>query len=331
MSEPDPILVVSDLNVSLASGKRMTPILREVSFALRPGEILGIVGESGSGKSLTASAIMGLLEPPVRIVSGAVAFKGRDLAALDEKAVRAIRGNEIAMVFQDPAMSLNPLLRIETQMVESIVAHDRGCSRHAARERARAALETVGVPAAAKRLRAYPHELSGGMRQRVSIAIAMLHSPAVIIADEPTTALDVTIQAQILDEMTQLCRKNGTALIWISHDLSLLSSFADRICVMYAGRVIESGPCGEVIGAPRHPYSRGLILSVPAMARAGKDIEPIPGYPPRVGMVPSGCAFRPRCHRASPACAVQPPLQTVASQQSAACFHPFDDKLQVPA
>jgi len=292
-----------------------------VSFEVRPGEVLGLVGESGCGKTVTGFSILGLVDPPGRIVGGRVLFDGTDLLTLGEDRLRQIRGARIAMVFQDPMMTLNPVLRIDTQMVEAVRAHqdvDSGMARRIARE----ALERVGIPSAESRLRSYPHQFSGGMRQRVAIAIALLNRPKLIIADEPTTALDVTIQAQILYEAQKLCRESGTALIWITHDLSVVAGLADRICVMYAGRIVEQGTVDEVLDAPLHPYTQGLIGSVPSRNRRGAPLAQIPGMTPALLNLPPGCAFRARCARAADACLESPPLVR-QGKRLVRCFYPL--------
>jgi peptide/nickel transport system ATP-binding protein len=303
-----------------------------VSFSLKKGEILGLVGESGSGKSVTGFSILRLVDAPGRIVSGRVMFDGQDLASLDDEGIRAIRGKHIAMIFQDPMMTLNPVLRIDTQMVEAVQAHSR-ISRKAAVDRCRQVLAMVGIPAPEERLAAYPHHFSGGMRQRVAIAIALLHEPELIIADEPTTALDVTIQAQILAEVQKLCAETGTALIWISHDLAVVSALADRIAVMYAGRIVEQGLAADVIEAPLHPYTRGLMDSVPSRNQRGAPLRQIPGMAPSILNLPRGCAFRPRCPRGDGACLASPPEEELRRGQFARCFHPHlaEALVEVPA
>jgi peptide/nickel transport system ATP-binding protein len=294
----------------------------DVSFELAAGEILGLVGESGSGKSVTGFSIIGLVDPPGRIAGGRILFEGRDLAQASEEDLRRLRGSRIAMIFQDPMLTLNPVLRIDTQMIEAVTAH---CSvSHAqARELARDALARVGIPAPDERLEAYPHMLSGGMRQRVAIATALLNEPRLIIADEPTTALDVTIQAQILFEMQKLVRDTGTALIWITHDLSVIAGLAERVCVMYAGRVVEEGPVDAVLDRPLHPYTAGLLGSVPSRNRRGSRLAQIPGMTPSLLALPSGCAFRERCGYASAACAAQPEVSAPAAARHVRCFHPL--------
>jgi peptide/nickel transport system ATP-binding protein len=318
----DPALQVEDLRTHFFTRAGVVRAVDGVSFEVRAGEVLGLVGESGCGKTVTGYSILGLVDPPGRIVAGRILFEGSDLVGLPEAKLRRVRGARIAMVFQDPMMTLNPVLRVDTQMVEAVRAHqDVGAAD--ALEQARAALERVGIPAAASRLRSYPHQFSGGMRQRVAIAIAMLNRPRLIIADEPTTALDVTIQAQILHEAQKLCRESGTALIWITHDLSVVAGLADRICVMYAGRIVESGAVDAVLDAPLHPYTHGLIGSVPSRNRRGAPLAQIPGMAPSLVDLPPGCAFRNRCPRAAPACAAEPALAPRGSGRAVRCFYPL--------
>ncbi|WP_029031027.1 ABC transporter ATP-binding protein [Salinarimonas rosea] len=293
-----------------------------LDLAVRAGEIVGIVGESGSGKSVASFSVLGLVDPPGRIVAGSIRFRGEELVGADPARLRRLRGREIAMIFQDPLMTLTPVLRIETQMVEAIRAHER-VSAKAARARAIEALARVGIPAPAERIRAYPHQFSGGMRQRVAIAIALLHSPALILADEPTTALDVTIQGQILYEMQRLVAETGAALVWVSHDLAVVESLADRVCVMYAGRIVEEGPAEEVVAAPAHPYTRGLLDSLPGGALAGARLRQIPGMTPSLLDLPPGCPFAPRCPIATAACASEPPIVAIAPGRSVRCHAPL--------
>ncbi|WP_180899024.1 ABC transporter ATP-binding protein [Martelella soudanensis] len=296
--------------------------VNNVSFSVERGRIMGLVGESGSGKSVTGFSIIGLVEEPGHITAGAVLVEGQDLRALKPEALRKLRGSKVAMVFQDPMMTLNPVLRIGDQMALAVRVHEK-MSKRDAWERARQALETVGIPAARERLKAYPHQLSGGMRQRVAIATALLHRPAVIIADEPTTALDVSIQSQILAEVRRLADETGTAIVWVTHDLAVISSLADDICVMYAGRIVERGAAEEVISAPRHPYTVGLIGSVPSLHEPGTRLPQIPGSTPQLANLPSGCPFRPRCPRASDICATEPPVSEAGSH-SVSCHHPVE-------
>ncbi len=292
-----------------------------VDFRIAPGEVMGLVGESGSGKSITGFSIMGLIDEPGRIVSGSIKLQGEELVGASDETMRAIRGNRIAMIFQDPMMTLNPVLRVDTQMVEAIRAHER-VSKRDALVRCRDALGMVGIPAPEERLRAYPHQLSGGMRQRVAIAIAFLNEPDLIIADEPTTALDVTIQSQIIHEAQALCKRTGTALVWITHDLAVVAGIADRIAVMYAGRIVETGGIDAVIDTPLHPYTVGLLGSVPTSNRRGERLTQIPGMPPNVLNLPVGCTFRERCPRRTSDCDVQPAITEPRAGQAVRCFHP---------
>ena len=295
----------------------------DVWLSVGRGEVLGLVGESGSGKSMTGYSLMGLIDPPGKIVAGSIVLDGVEQRTLSAEQQRRMRGNRIAMIFQDPMMTLNPVLRIDVQMVEAILAHKR-VSKEAARLRAREALGKVGIPSPDERLLAYPHQFSGGMRQRVAIAIAMLNRPDLIIADEPTTALDNTIQGQILYEIQKLTRETGTALIWITHDLSVIAGLADRVCVMYAGRIVEQGSCDEVLSHPAHPYTRGLLDSVPANNERGQRLKQVPGMTPSLLDLPPGCPFRERCSRADGECEVSPEMRPVGGAgQSVRCFHPL--------
>ena len=320
MSEP--VLSVDGLHTHFFTKAGVVKSVDDVSFRIGRGEVLGIVGESGSGKSVTGFSIMGLVDPPGRVVSGSIRFGGRDLVGLPEPEMRALRGRRIAMIFQDPMMTLNPVLRIDTQMIEAITAHER-VEAESARQRARDALGMVGIPSPEERLKAYPHQFSGGMRQRVAIAIALLHHPELIIADEPTTALDVTIQAQILYEVQRLVREQDTAMIWITHDLSVVAGLADRVCVMYAGRVVESGSVADVIDRSLHPYTHGLIGSVPSRNPRGRPLAQIPGMAPTPSDMPAGCAFRPRCPHAAEDCGAEPPNVEPGPGRTLRCFHPF--------
>ena len=292
-----------------------------MSFSVAPGRILGLVGESGSGKSVTVFSIMGLIDPPGEVAAGEVLIEGRDMRRMAPDAQRAMRGRKVAMVFQDPMMTLNPVLRVGDQMAMAVRVHDP-VSKRAAWDRAGAALETVGIPAARERLRAYPHQLSGGMRQRVAIAMALLHRPAVILADEPTTALDVSIQGQILAEVRRLADETGTAIVWVSHDLAVVSSLADDVCVMYAGRIVESGSAEAVIARPRHPYTEGLIRAVPSLHEPGGRLPQIAGAAPQLSRLPEGCSFRPRCAHATARCTAPPPRAGLG-EHVALCHHPL--------
>ncbi|MFA5912378.1 MAG: ABC transporter ATP-binding protein [Burkholderiales bacterium] len=315
-------LRVENLRTHFFTRRGVVKAVEDVSFSVAPGKILGLVGESGSGKSVMGFSIMGLVDPPGRVVGGRILLGGRDLLRLAPEEMRQVRGNRIAMIFQDPMMTLNPVLRIDTQMTEAVRAH-ADVGRRAALERARDALARVGIASPDERLSAYPHQFSGGMRQRVAIAIALLNQPDLIIADEPTTALDVTVQGQILYEMQKIARESGTALIWISHDLSVIAGLADEICVMYAGRVVEHGSVDQVLDEPLHPYTGGLIASVPSRNRRGEALRQIPGMTPSLLELAPGCAFRERCSRADGACAQDPALSSPAADRQVRCFHPL--------
>ena len=317
-----PLLSVENLETHFDTKAGLVRAVNGVSFEIRAGEILGLVGESGSGKSITGFSILGLIQQPGRITGGSILFRGEELVGASDERLRSLRGREIAMVFQDPMMTLNPVLRIDTQIVEAIRAHEK-VDKAEGRRRAVEALARVGIPSPEKRLTAYPHQFSGGMRQRVAIAIALLHKPALIIADEPTTALDVTIQAQIIYEMQRLCQETGTALIWITHDLAIVDSLADRLCVMYAGRIVEQGPARSVISHPVHPYTRGLIGSIPTRNSRGGRLAQIPGMAPSPLSLPQGCPFRPRCFRADDACLTEPELVRTGPDRAARCVHPL--------
>ncbi|MCA3627538.1 MAG: ABC transporter ATP-binding protein [Methylobacterium sp.] len=318
-----PVLEVENLATHFFTREGVVKAVDGVSFSLGTGEVLGIVGESGSGKSVTGFSIMGLIDPPGKIVSGSIRLAGEEITARDDAAMRKVRGKELAMIFQDPMMTLNPVLRIDTQMIEAVLAHDK-VSEQAARSRCIEALSMVGIPSPAERLVAYPHQFSGGMRQRVAIAIALLHRPKLIIADEPTTALDVTIQSQILAEVQKLCAQTGTAMLWITHDLAVVAGLADRIAVMYAGRVVEEGSVEHVLEKPRHPYTNGLIGSVPSANPLGRRLRQIPGSTPSLGRLPAGCAFEPRCASSTELCRQERPgIATDASGARVACHHPL--------
>jgi peptide/nickel transport system ATP-binding protein len=315
-----PVLVVEHLKTEFTTAAGTITAVDDVSFTLDAGEILGLVGESGSGKSMTGYSIMGLVDPPGRVAGGSILLNGRELRGLPEREMRRLRGDRIAMIFQDPMMTLNPVLRIDTQMTEAVLAH-HALGRPRAREMARDMLARVGISAPEERLKAYPHQFSGGMRQRVAIAIALLNRPDLIICDEPTTALDVTTQNQILLEMQTLCREAGSALIWISHDLAVVAGLADKVAVMYAGQLVESGSVRQVLEHPHHPYTRGLIASAPSRNARGKPLAQIAGATPSPLEWPSGCRFRDRCDRATEICAT-PPGVDLANGHQWRCFHP---------
>ena len=318
-----PTLEVRNLRTHFFTRAGVVKAVDDVSFSVARGQVLGLVGESGSGKTVTGFSIIGLVDPPGRIVGGSILYQGQDLAKLSEREMRNLRGNRIAMIFQDPMRTLNPVLRIDTQMVEAILAHEP-MPRVAARARAREALAKVGLASPEAGLKAYPHQFSGGMRQRVALAIALLNGPDLIIADEAMAALDVTIRAEIVFQMQQLTREAGTALIWITHDPSLIAGLADRVAVMYAGRIVEQGYTEDVLRAPRHPYTRGLLDSVPGNAPPGEKFRQIPGTSPSLIDLPPGCAFRPRCPYATAECVQTPEMRAYGETgQSLRCFHPL--------
>ena len=317
-----PILDVRNLQTHFFTKGGVLKAVDGVSFEIGAGEIVGLVGESGSGKSITGFSILGLVDEPGRIVGGEILFKGKDLKTLPVAEMQKMRGSSIAMIFQDPMMTLNPVLRIETQMIEAIQTHDSSVNKDEARQRSRDALGLVGISSPEERMRAYPHQFSGGMRQRVSIAIAMLNRPDLIIADEPTTALDVTIQGQVIHEMQKLCKKTKTALLWITHDLAVVAGISNRICVMYAGRIVEQGPNEALIGSPMHPYTNGLLGSVPSQNRRGEPLQQIEGIVPSLLDLPPGCAFENRCSHAVDACSQSAPDEMVmADQRILRCFN----------
>jgi oligopeptide transport system ATP-binding protein len=324
------ILEVSGLSVRFASQGQTIHAVEDVSFSLDAGETLGIVGESGSGKSVTALSLMRLIpSPPGRIVSGRILFDGRDLLAMGDEDIRKVRGHEIAMIFQDPMTSLNPVLTIGRQLTEVLEVH-LGLDERAARSRAIDLLMLVGIPEAEHRLDEYPHRFSGGMRQRVMIAMAVACNPKLLIADEPTTALDVTIQAQILDILANLQRELRMAVMLITHDLGVVAGLADRVAVMYGGRIVEQGPTDAIFADPRMPYTIGLLGSIPRLDRPDdRRLTPIPGRPPNAAGEETGCRFAPRCRYAAPVCRQQvPPLRQVAPDHLARCH--FDIGLNQP-
>jgi len=314
-------LQVRDLATEFTTRTGVARAVDGVSFDVHAGEIIGLVGESGSGKSVTGYSILGLIDPPGRIAAGSVRFDGQELVGMPRAQLRALRGRRIAMVFQDPMSTLNAVLKVSRQMELAMLAHGKP-DRHTMRQRSLEALAKVGIPDPQRRLDAWPHELSGGMRQRVAIAIAFLNNPALVICDEPTTALDVSIQAQILIEMRTLVREAGVSLVWISHDLATVSVLASRLLVMYAGRLIEEGPTAEVLRRPHHPYTQGLIDSLPSRAAPGRDLQQIPGSTPSLTALPSGCAFKDRCAYATSVCDTAPP-QTVDGARRWRCHHPL--------
>ncbi len=319
---PDPLLSVRDLTTRFRTERGVVTAVDRVSFDVAEGETLAIVGESGSGKSVTALSILRLIpNPPGRIESGEILFDGQDLLELSDSGIQAVRGNKIAMIFQEPMSSLNPALTIGMQVAEPIQLH-RGSGWAKALARARELLERARIPDSAHRLGAYPHQFSGGMRQRVMIAMALACNPRLIIADEPTTALDVTVQAQILDLLKEITVETRSSLILITHDLGVVARYADRVVVMYAGRVVESAPARELYARPHHPYTRGLLASVPRLdSDTSAQLVPIDGQPPDLSALPPGCAFAPRCRLATEKCRAQrPALLSVAPDHASACF-----------
>ncbi|ADZ70868.1 ABC transporter ATP-binding protein [Polymorphum gilvum] len=300
------LLSVRDLVVEFPTRRGTLTAIDRVSFDIHAGEVLGVVGESGAGKSLTGAAIIGLLEPPGRIAGGEVRLRGERIDTLSPEAMRRIRGRRIGMVFQDPLTSLNPLYTISRQLTETILAH-LDVSKAEARSRAIVLLERVGIPAAARRIDDYPHHFSGGMRQRVVIALALAAEPELVIADEPTTALDVSVQAQIIDLIKEICAERGAAVMLITHDMGVIAETADRVAVLYAGRLAEIGPVHDVIMRAEHPYTRGLMGSIPTLTQDAERLVQIPGAMPRLTAIPPGCAFNPRCVEAFERCRVDRP------------------------
>ena len=317
-----PLLEVRDLCVEFPTRHGTLRALDGVSFDIAAGEILGLVGESGAGKSLTGAAIIGLLEPPGRICGGQILFEGQRIDDLAPEAMRLLRGKQVGAIFQDPLTSLNPLYTIGRQLIETLRTH-LPLTAAQARERAIELLRQTGLPAPEARLGQYPHEFSGGMRQRVVIALALAGEPRLIIADEPTTALDVAMQAQIIRLLRGMTQARGVSALLITHDMGVVAETCDRVAVMYAGRIVEIGPVHEVIRHPAHPYTAGLMASVPSLADAGGRLAQIDGALPRLGEIPSGCAFHPRCPKASPRCGDERPELALVRRTRAACWWPI--------
>ena len=314
-----PVLSVRNLNVEFTARGQRIALVRDASFELAPGEILGMVGESGAGKSMLGSAVIGLIPPPLRRVSGEIQLEDLRLDKLSERQMVEHRGNGIGMIFQDPLTALNPVFTIGRQLVETIERHTE-LRKHAAIEEAISLLQQVGIPAAADRLDSYPLEFSGGMRQRVVIALALASRPKVIIADEPTTALDVSIQAQIILLLKKLCKERGTAVVLITHDMGVIANTADRVAVMYAGRIVEMGPVSQVMSHAQHPYTRALMASIPEIGRRLARLPQLPGAMPRPGNLPSGCSFHPRCPHAFDRCTTERPELLGPPEHRAACW-----------
>ncbi|GAA2835434.1 peptide/nickel transport system ATP-binding protein [Aminobacter aminovorans] len=320
MAEVDkPVLEVRNLRVEFPSRRGVATALSNVSLSIRPGEILGVVGESGAGKSMTGLAIQGLLERPGHIAEGEIWLADRRIDNLDDRAMEKIRGREIGAIFQDPLTSLNPLFTVGAQLTETIRQH-LGMGKAEARARAISLLKDVGIPSPEDRFSQYPHQFSGGMRQRVVIALALAASPKLIIADEPTTALDVSIQAQITSLLRKLCKEKRTAVMLVTHDMGVIAETADRIAVLYAGRLVEIGPVEQVLSAPTHPYTRGLMASIPELGARVKHLNQIDGSMPRLDAVPTGCAFNPRCKEAGPRCVRERPDLLPVGAGASACW-----------
>ena len=316
----DPVLSVKDLQIEFQTRSGSLRAIDGVSFELRKGEVLGMVGESGAGKSLTGTAVIGLIDAPGKITGGEIQFEGRRIDNLPADAMRRVRGRDIGMIFQDPLTSLDPLMRIGDQLIETIVTHVP-MRRTQARAQAIKLLDDVGIPAAGQRIMSYPHEFSGGMRQRVVIALALAAEPKVIIADEPTTALDVSVQAQIIALLKRLTHERGMAGMLITHDMGVIAQIATRVAVMYAGRIVEIGPVSDVIRRPSHPYTVGLMGSIPSLHSNHTRLRQIPGSMPRLTALPIGCAFNTRCEKAETRCFAERPALGPVASTSAACFY----------
>jgi peptide/nickel transport system ATP-binding protein len=325
-----PLLEVKNLRVEFPTRHATLVALDDVSFDIAPGEILGVVGESGAGKSLTGSAIIGLLDPPGRVASGEIRFDGRRIDNLPYEEMRKVRGRHIGAIFQDPLTSLNPLYTIGQQLVETIQTH-LPVSADDARQRAVKLLEETGIQAAEQRIDQYPHQFSGGMRQRVVIALALAAEPRLIVADEPTTALDVSVQAQIISLLKRLCKDHGAAVMLVTHDMGVIAETCDRVAVMYAGRIAEIGPVHDVIHSPAHPYTAGLMGSIPAMDEDRERLLQIDGAMPRLNAIPRGCAFNPRCPQVFDRCRSERPELMPAGSTRAACWLHAADRVKVAA
>lgn len=314
-----PVLSVRDLVVEFPTRRGVLTAVDRISFDIAPGEVLGVVGESGAGKSMTGTAVIGLLEPPGRIAGGQVLLKGQRIDDLSPDEMRKVRGKRVGMVFQDPLTSLNPLYKVGEQLIETIQTHTN-LTHGQARQRALDLLTEVGIPAPDKRIDAYPHQFSGGMRQRVVLALALCAEPELVIADEPTTALDVSVQAQIIALLKKLCKDHGTAVMLITHDMGVIAETADRVAVMYAGRIAEIGPVQDVIKRAKHPYTEGLMGSIPTLASNAERLVQIPGSMPRLTAIPKGCAFNPRCPKVFDRCMIDRPDPIGVDATKVACW-----------
>ena len=312
----DTVLDVRNLRVEFPTRKGILTAVDDISLTIRKGEILGMVGESGAGKSMTGMSILGLLEPPGRIAAGEIHLSGDRIDTLDDRSMQSVRGRRIGAIFQDPLTSLNPLFRVGDQLVETIRLHT-DLTKQQARARAKELMREVGIPAVDERVDSYPHQFSGGMRQRIVIALALCAEPELIVADEPTTALDVSIQAQITALLKRICRERGTAVLLVTHDMGVIAETADRVAVMYAGRLAEIGDVEDVVRRPKHPYTAGLMGSIPSLRSDVEELQMIPGAMPRLNAIPSGCAFNPRCAHAGPRCRAEIPR---IDQTGAACW-----------
>jgi len=320
-----PLLDIEHLRVEIPTRRGTLVAVDDISLHIQPGEILGLVGESGAGKSITGAAIIGLLDPPGRIAAGRILLEGERIDNLSAERMRRLRGSRLGAIFQDPLTSLNPLYTVAQQLIETIRTHLR-CSAREAHQRALALLEEVGIPGAAQRMNHYPHQFSGGMRQRVVIALALCANPRLVIADEPTTALDISIQAQIIALLKRLCRQHGAAVLLITHDMGVIAETADRVAVLYAGRLAEIGPVRAVVTAPLHPYTVGLMGAIPSLDRRLPRLTQIDGTMPRLSEIPNGCAFHPRCARAVDRCRAQRPDVPGDGTHRVACWLPATDR-----
>lgn len=319
------LLTIQNLSISFDTYAGTIEAVRNINLSIRKGEIVGLVGESGCGKSVASQSILGILpSPPAKILSGSIIYKEKNLLELSEKEMESYRGQEIAMIFQDPMTSLNPTMRVGKQITEAIFQH-RSISGEDARKLAMKTLQDVGISDVASRFDQYPHQYSGGMRQRAMIAMALVGAPSLLVADEPTTALDVTIQAQILELMKKINQEKNTSILLITHDLGVVAGICDRVLVMYAGKIVEEGPVGEIFSSPKHPYTRALLNAVPCLNQGSKaKLKPIHGSPPNLMYAPKGCPFAPRCQFTMSICKTPPPLYPLPHQQSSACWlhHP---------